>query len=80
LHAPAAEVAPALGDAAADLEPVDDHTCRWHARADTLEWLAFRLTTLGCDFEVHDPPELVDHLRALGDRLTRAVGGQVASS
>jgi predicted DNA-binding transcriptional regulator YafY len=73
LHAPAAAVAPALGDAAADLEPVDDRTCRWHARADTLEWLAFRLTALGCDFEVHDPPELVDHLRALGDRITRAV-------
>jgi predicted DNA-binding transcriptional regulator YafY len=74
LHAPAAAVAPALADAAADLTPVDDHTCRWDARADTLDWLAFRLTTLGCDFEVHDPPELVAHLRTLRDRLTRAVG------
>ena len=29
---------------------------------------------LGVDFEVHEPPELVEHLRVLGDRLARAVG------
>jgi hypothetical protein len=29
---------------------------------------------LGVDFEVHEPPELVEHLRALGGRLTRAAG------
>ena len=28
---------------------------------------------LGVDFEVHEPPELVEHLRALASRLTRAV-------
>jgi predicted DNA-binding transcriptional regulator YafY len=80
LHAPLATVAPAFGDAAVELAAVDDGTCRWRTRGDTLEWLAFRITMLGCDFEVHDPPALVDHLRALGERVTRATGGQVASS
>jgi hypothetical protein len=28
---------------------------------------------LGVDFEVHEPPELVEHLRALASRLGRAV-------
>ena len=28
---------------------------------------------LGVDFEVHEPPELVEHLRALGERVARAV-------
>ena len=28
---------------------------------------------LGVDFEVHEPPELVEHLRALADRLERAI-------
>jgi hypothetical protein len=27
---------------------------------------------LGVDFEVHEPPELVEHLRGLSERLKRA--------
>ena len=30
---------------------------------DSLEWLAMRICMLGVDFEVHEPPELVDALR-----------------
>jgi hypothetical protein len=30
---------------------------------------------LGVDFEVQEPPELVDHLRALASRLERATLG-----
>jgi hypothetical protein len=61
-----------LGDAAADLEPVDEHTSRLRSHVDTLEWLAMRLATLGCDFEVHEPPELIAYLGALGERVARA--------
>jgi predicted DNA-binding transcriptional regulator YafY len=60
--------------ARADLEPLDDRSCRLHSHADTLDWIAIRLILLGCDFEIHDPPELADHLRTLGTRLTRAAG------
>jgi predicted DNA-binding transcriptional regulator YafY len=72
LHAPAADAARRLGDAAGALEPLDERTCRLRSRADTLEWLAFRLATLGCEFDVHQPPELAEYLRALGARVTRA--------
>ena len=29
---------------------------------------------LGVDFEVHEPPELIEHLQALAGRLGRATG------
>jgi predicted DNA-binding transcriptional regulator YafY len=74
LHAPAEEMAGRLGDRAGDLEPIDERTCRVHSQTDTLEWLAFRLTMLGCEFEVHEPPELAAYLRELGARITRAAG------
>lgn len=74
LHAPAEDVAPRLGDAAADLEPVDAHRCRLRSRTDTLDWLAFRLATLGCEFEVLEPPELVTYLYAMAGRVRRALG------
>ena len=72
VHAPAAEVARRLGDSLGDLTPAGERACRLHSHADTLEWLAIRLMLLGCEFEVHQPPELADYLRTLGARLTRA--------
>jgi predicted DNA-binding transcriptional regulator YafY len=72
LHAPAAEVARRLGSAASSLTATGERTCRIETHADTLEWLAFRLILSGCEFEVHQPPELVGYLRALAARLTRA--------
>ncbi|WP_419997343.1 helix-turn-helix transcriptional regulator [Streptomyces boninensis] len=74
LHAPYRELAPRLGDAAANLEPVTDTSCRLRTESDSLDWLAARLAILGCDFEIHDPPELADYLRELSARVTRAVG------
>jgi predicted DNA-binding transcriptional regulator YafY len=72
LHAPLEAVAGRLGDAARRLEPLDGGRCRLHSGADTLEWLAFRLATLGCEFELHGPPELLDYLSALAGRVARA--------
>ena len=74
LDAPAADVAHRLGDYAGDLEAIDEHTCRLHSHTDTLEWLAFRLAMLGREFQVHQPPEPAEYLRALGGRVTRAAG------
>jgi predicted DNA-binding transcriptional regulator YafY len=75
LHAPANEVSPRLVRDADELTPLGPRSCRLHTRPDPLEWLAMRLLTLGCDVEVHEPPELVAHLRALGERALRAAGG-----
>lgn len=74
LHAPAAEVTRRLGDIPAELTPIGEQACRLYSHADTLEWLAFRLIQLDCEFEVHQPAELARYLRMLGARLTRAAG------
>ena len=56
-------------------EPVDEHSCRLRASVgDSVEWLAFRLAVVDCDFTVRQPPELVRYVRELGARLTRAAG------
>ncbi len=68
VNLPAHEVPAHLGT----VEPVDERRSRVRAAADTLEWLAFRFVTAGCDFTVEQPPELVDYLRELGGRVQRA--------
>ncbi|WP_370949985.1 helix-turn-helix transcriptional regulator [Amycolatopsis sp. cg5] len=75
VHAPREQVAARFGDNPVELETIDDRTCLVRSQGDTLEWLAIRLILLGCDFEVHEPPELADYLRTLGATVTRAAGG-----
>jgi predicted DNA-binding transcriptional regulator YafY len=53
------------------IEPIDAHTCEYRAGDDDLGWLALRIAMLGVDFEVREPPELVEYLRALASRLMR---------
>jgi predicted DNA-binding transcriptional regulator YafY len=48
--------------------------CEYRTSDDSLEWLAIRVAMLGADIEVHEPPELIEHLDALGTRLRRASG------
>jgi predicted DNA-binding transcriptional regulator YafY len=54
------------------IEPIDAHTCVYRTGDDDLRWLALRVAMVGVDFEVHEPPELREHLLALGQRLTQA--------
>jgi predicted DNA-binding transcriptional regulator YafY len=55
------------------VEPIDAHSCHFRTGDDDLTWLALRIAMLGVDFEVREPPELVEQLRALAERLGRAV-------
>jgi predicted DNA-binding transcriptional regulator YafY len=54
------------------INPIDATTCEYRTGDDDLSWLAVRIAMLGVDFEVHEPPELIEHVRALGARLARA--------
>ena len=74
LHLSVAEVTSRSGTSLGNLEPIDERRCRLTSHPDTLQWLAFRLAMLSCEFDVHEPPELIEHLRSLGARLSRAVG------
>ncbi|MCI3241132.1 helix-turn-helix transcriptional regulator [Streptomyces spinosisporus] len=54
-------------------EPLNTGSCRLRGRtADGPDWLAARLALLGFDFTVQEPTELVEWVRELGGRLTRA--------
>ncbi len=52
--------------------PIDDHSCELRTGDDDISWLALRIAMLGVDFEVHEPPELLEQIRALALRLSRA--------
>lgn len=71
VYAPAATIAAHLPPAV-QVVPVDDHSCIVAAGADTLHLLAVYIGMIDEDFEVTEPPELVEHLRALADRYRRA--------
>jgi predicted DNA-binding transcriptional regulator YafY len=72
LHAGADEIAGRIPAHWGAVEAIDDESCTYRTGDDDLRWLALRIAILGVDFEVHEPPELVEHLYELGRRLTRA--------
>lgn len=55
------------------LTPLPGGRCELRTSDDHLDWLAMRIGMLGVPFEVHEPPELVEHVRALGERCAAAV-------
>ncbi len=56
------------------VEAIDEGSCEYRTAEDNLDWLAMRVSMLGHDFEVHEPPELIEHLGTVRDRISRAVG------
>jgi len=72
LHAAAAEIESRVPAYWGAVEPLDASTCLFRTGDDDLGWLALRVAMLGVDFELHEPPELTEHLRALSSRLGRA--------
>ncbi len=54
------------------VEAIDERTCELRTSDDSLDWLAVRVGMVGVDFEVHEPPELVERVRELAARFERA--------
>jgi len=72
LHVAAAEIASRAPARWGTIAPIDAHTCEYRTGDDDVRWLALRIALLGVDFEVHEPPELVEEVRALAQQFTRA--------
>jgi predicted DNA-binding transcriptional regulator YafY len=72
LHSGAAELEGRLPSHWGSVEPIDARTCEYRTGDDDLHWLAVRMTMLPVDFEVHEPPELIEHLAEMAGRLSRA--------
>lgn len=72
VHAPAQTISERVPPAVL-VEALDDRTCAVHAGADTPYQLALHLLMLEADFDVEEPPELIEMLRLLAGRLAKAV-------
>jgi predicted DNA-binding transcriptional regulator YafY len=72
LHAPIERMAEFVPCTLGTLEAVDEKRCRVHIGAYTIEMLAGYLGMFGVDFEVSEPPELVEKIRHMSERFSRA--------
>jgi predicted DNA-binding transcriptional regulator YafY len=79
LRAAADEIASRMPAHWGTIQPIDARSCEYRTGDDDLRWLALRVAMLGVDFEVREPAELVEHLRALAERLDRATLSGAAS-
>lgn len=81
VRAPAHVVVQRINPAVGVVEALDEESSVLHTGADTLETVALHLGMLGTGFEVTEPPELVEHVRRLGElyRAATPPGGSPPS-
>jgi predicted DNA-binding transcriptional regulator YafY len=72
LHASLDAVADRVPLASGTLEPIDERTCMLHTGSDWLDALAIYIANIGVEFEVVEPPELIDRVGDLAGRFARA--------
>jgi len=74
VHAPAAELE-SRRHLWGNVVSCGPNMCEYRTSDDSLDWLAMRIGMLGFDFEVHEPPELVERFGQLAARFGQAAGG-----
>jgi predicted DNA-binding transcriptional regulator YafY len=72
LHGSAEELKKRVPPTYGTLEEIDEGRCMLRTGADWLGGLAVYVAMIGVDFEVLEPPEFVDEVRALAARFARA--------
>jgi predicted DNA-binding transcriptional regulator YafY len=72
LYAPVEAIAKRVPPSAGTLEAIDERSCMLHTGSHSMEGLTIHLMLLGVDFQVHEPPELIEHLRRVAERLRSA--------
>ena len=72
--APAAVIAERMPACMGMVEPIDEGSCYFETGASSYERLALHLSLLGAEFELREPPELVEEVRRLAARQLRGVG------
>jgi predicted DNA-binding transcriptional regulator YafY len=75
LCAPAEALAKQIPASLGVLEAIDSNSCLLCTGSYSLESITIHLMLLGVEFQVHEPPQLVDHLRKLSERMARAAQG-----
>ena len=72
MHAPADVIAARMPPTVATVEADGDDACVLHTGSNSLDELATWIAQVGVAFTVHEPPELVEHLRILATRILDA--------
>jgi predicted DNA-binding transcriptional regulator YafY len=72
LHSPLETISERISPTAGVLEALDTQSCRLHTGAHSLEYLAVTLALIGAEFEIEEPEELIDQVRRIADRFSRA--------
>ncbi len=72
LHAPLGAMATQFPPTIGAVEAAGADACMLRTGNNSLHALTFHLGQLGCEFTVLDPPELIEHMRAMAARLQRA--------
>ncbi|HEY1676799.1 MAG TPA: YafY family protein [Candidatus Sulfotelmatobacter sp.] len=72
LQASVETLARKIPSSAGVLEAIDQNSCMLRTGSHSVEGIAMHLSWLGVDFQVHEPEELIAHLRKLAERLKAA--------
>jgi predicted DNA-binding transcriptional regulator YafY len=72
LHGPRERMVERVSPSAGNLDAVDEQHCLLITGGHSLSMLAIYIAALGVEFEVLEPPELVEECRTLSGRLARA--------
>ncbi|MEV5838446.1 YafY family protein [Nocardia sp. NPDC052112] len=73
LYVPAQVAAERIAPTVGVIEALDDRTCVLRTGANSLDELAVYIAIFGFACRIHEPPELIAHIRELTDRLTAAI-------
>ncbi|MFC9472167.1 helix-turn-helix transcriptional regulator [Nocardia sp. NPDC056952] len=73
LEVPAAVAADRIPPTVGVIEAIDEGHCLLRTGSNSLDEMAVYTALFGFGFHVHEPPELIEHLRALADRVTAAI-------
>lgn len=73
-HAPMADLVPHVRPQDGELEEIDAATCLLRTGGDSLEWMAAWIGWFGVNFEIQQPPELIEYVRKLTARFERSIG------
>ncbi|HZQ96439.1 MAG TPA: YafY family protein [Candidatus Sulfotelmatobacter sp.] len=74
LHAPIEDLNKRISPSIGALETIDGHSCLLHTGAHSLEAILIHLLLAGVEFQVHEPPELIQYIRQVAGRLSHGVG------
>ncbi|MFI6367252.1 helix-turn-helix transcriptional regulator [Nocardia sp. NPDC050630] len=73
LYVPAQVAAERIAPTVGVIEAIDDRSCLLRTGSNSLDELAVYIATFGFACRIHEPPELIAHVRELTNRLTAAI-------